>query len=639
MKRRELLLAFLLPGLLCAAWTLVAGKDVNWDLLNYHYYLPFEWMKGRLDQDFFAASAQSYLNPLGYLPFYFMVSSGWHALLASMTLAVAHSLSLALLYLLSWKLFAHLPWRDRVVFSCLATALGAASGVFWATVGSSFLDPLLAPLMLAGVLLLQAERHAVRCAAVAGGLFGAAAALKYSNAIFVVAALPLALAMPGQGRGARLRSGAVYAAGAAIALLLLAGPWLVTLQREFGNPVFPLMNAWFQSPHAPAVNLVSERFIPRDLAAALAFPFRMVSLDRALYSETFAPDLRFAALLVAGAALPLVAARASAPPARALRGADWRALAFLGFGSVLWIASTANARYGMVMLLLAGVCLARLVERLLPAAAARAALAVLLAVQLATSVLAAPSRWFVAEPWSKSWLPYQVPERALREPALYLTVETLPMAVVVPFVHPASAFVNFRGLLSLPPDSARLLAMLERHRGRVRTLGRGLELVQGKPREEQLKAYDKTLRRIGYRVDAADCFTIAWVRDDADLLSRAANRLAGAWPSSEPLSVVSCALLETRPDPSELEEERRMSRIFDRIEKSCPALFRGQTAVTEPLGEGWSRHYAGLDARLEAFSDKVIFNRYRVFQGEVDVGSVSAWDKPVPPRILGCGAT
>ncbi len=79
-------------------------------------------------------------------------------------------------------------------------------------------------------------------------------------------------------------------------------------------------------------------------------------------------------------------------------------------------------------------------------------------------MVASPTRWFLAEPWTRHWLAYDVPEPALREPALYLTLEILPMAVVAPFVHPASSFVNFRGQHSLPPDSPRLAALLERHR-------------------------------------------------------------------------------------------------------------------------------------------------------------------------------
>ena len=309
-------------------------------------------------------------------------------------------------------------------------------------------------------------------------------------------------------------------------------------------------------------------------------------------------------------------------------------LAFFAASLVLWLASSANARYGLIVLLIAGVALARIAERLLPAGTARVALAVLLVVQFGMSVMASPRRWFIAEPWSLRWLPYDAPQRALREPALYLTVEVLPMAVLAPFVHPASSFVNFRGQHSIQSDSPRLAALLERHRERVRTLGRGLELVDGKPREEQLRAYDATLLRIGYRVDAEDCFTIPWRRDDEDLLSRAANRLAGPLAPHEPLSVVSCGLRTATRNPADVEKERHISVLFDRMEKTCPSLFRGQTAVTEPLGSGWSRNYPGLDARLEAYADMVILHRYRAAM-YISLGRLADWergDATLPPQ-------
>jgi len=212
----------------------------------------------------------------------------------------------------------------------------------------------------------------------------------------------------------------------------------------------------------------------------------------------------------------------------------------------------------------------------------------------------------------------------------------LPMAVIAPFVHPASSFVNFRGQHSIPSDSPKLAALLERHRDRVRTLGRGLELVDGKPREEQLKAYDATLLRIGYRVDAGDCFTIPWQRDDADPLSRAANWLAGGQLPHDPLSVVSCALRAASRKPADNEMERHVSALFDRMERACPGLFRGQTAVTEALGSGWSRNYPGLDARLETSAERVILHRYRAGI-YFDLGRLSDWERegagaPAPCR-------
>jgi hypothetical protein len=197
------------------------------------------------------------------------------------------------------------------------------------------------------------------------------------------------------------------------------------------------------------------------------------------------------------------------------------------------------------------------------------------------------------------------------------------MAVVAPFLHPASSFVNLRGQHSLPPDSPRLARLLARHEGRVRALGR-----------EALEKHDATFLRIGYRVDTADCFVIDWRPDGGDWLSRAANRLAGRAPSGEPLSVTSCALRPATRDPLQAQREQRVSLLFDRIEKACPRLFRGQTAVTDPLAnDGWSRNYTGLDAQLQAFGDHVVLSLYRAGR-QVDLGRLSAWEQaeaPVPP--------
>ena len=611
-------LVFGLPAALCALWSVQAGKDVNWDLLNYHYYLPFGLLGQRLEQDFFAASAQSYLNPVGYLPFYLMVAHGWHSVVASIVLAAAHSLSIGLLYLIARRLFAQLPPRDQTEFSIFAAALGAATGVYWMTVGGSFLDPLLVPPMLAGLLLLLREDgQATRRAGLAGLLFGAAAALKYSNAIYVVAALPLAIAV---------RGGFAYLAGAAAAVAVLAGPWLLLLLREFGNPVFPLFNGWFRSPDYLEFNMVNDRFALRDPLALLALPFRMAALGPRIYAENFAPDLRFAALVLTLPGIAVLAALRSARLVAALRGPGWRVLAFFGCALALWLLTSANARYGMSVLLLAGVCLVWFVQLLLPARAARVVLALLLVVQVGISIVASPPRWFISAEWSARWLPYEVPERAIRQPALYLTVEILPMAVVAPFLHPASSFVNVRGQHSLPTDAPRLKELLGRHGGQVRTLGRFLELVDGRPAEAQVRAYDARLLRFGLRVDADDCFAIPWRPDDQDPLSRAANWLAGGRKSIEPLSVASCALSRVERNPADAERERHASALFDRIEKRCPGLFRGQSAVTEPFGSGWSRNYTGLDARLEAFADRLILHRYRVGLYE-ELGRISDWER------------
>ena len=201
----------------------------------------------------------------------------------------------------------------------------------------------------------------------------------------------------------------------------------------------------------------------------------MITLDRQLYVETFAPDCALRRAACSPARRSAVAALRAQGASRSA-AADWRVLAFFAPSRCCGSATSANGRYGMVVLLLAGVCLARLVERAAAARAPRASRSARCSpCSSAATVVASPPRWFLAEPWTRHWLPYASPERALREPALYLSSRSLPSAVVAPFAPPAIVFRQAsRPASASPPDAPRLAALLERHRGRVRVLGRGL---------------------------------------------------------------------------------------------------------------------------------------------------------------------
>ena len=626
----------LAAAVFAALWTVYAGKDLSWDLLHYHFYSAYAFAGDRIGRDFFAASAQSYLNPVGYLPFYWMVASGWHSVAVSVALALVHAANLVLLYALARRLFLHHEPRQRTLLSLLAMSLGGASAVFWATVGTSFLDPLLTVPMLGGLLLLADERsRGVTLRTVAAGLlFGAAAALKYSNAVFALAGvLPVAM-QPAASTVARLRAVLAYAGGGAAGLAIFGGPTFVQLYREFGNPVFPLFNGWFRSPDFPPINFGAERFAPKSIADALQFPLSVVSPQSMTYAEISAPDLRFAAFaLLAAALLAAVALRPA--PRGALAGSDARMLVFFGLAYAGWLATSANGRYGMLVVLLVGLLVARLADRLLPLAAARGSLLLLLVAQIVACALISPPRWFMIDKWSSSWFPYHVPERAQRESALYLTVETQAMSAAIPFLNPASSFVNLRGQHSIEQGTRRLQRLVAMHQGKVRAIGRALRLQSdGRPRPDLVELYDSTLLRYGFRVDDSDCFEIAWRPQRDDWLSQLANRLvtADARVREANVALVSCALRPGRWSDAELEEERKMSLLFDRMERSCPGIFRGQTAVTEKLGREWSRTYAGLEARVETNQGALVLAPFFKLRHHY-LGKVSDWDNGVPGAL------
>jgi hypothetical protein len=63
--------------------------------------------------------------------------------------------------------------------------------------------------------------------------------------------------------------------------------------------------------------------------------------------------------------------------------------------------------------------------------------------------------------------------------------------------------------------------------------------------------------------------------------------------------------------PAQAKLERRVSLLFDRIEKACPRLFRGETTVTEPLVNSRAvRHF--------------------------DLGMLSAWEHGDTPLPAAC---
>lgn len=621
---------------LAALWTVYAGKDLNWDLLHYHYYAAHAFVEGRLGRDFFAASAQGYLNPIGFLPFYWMVSSGWHSVVVSVLLAAAHAANIALLYAISSRLFADHAARQRTILSLLAAALGAASAVFWATVGTSFLDPLLTVPMLGAVLLLLRDGQPMRVFW-AGALFGAAAAMKYSNAMFALAAVVLVVLQSGAGTYLRLRLFAAYSAGIAAGLALFGAPAFIYLYREYGNPVFPLFNAWFRSPDFPPISIFAERFAPKDLLDALSFPLRAVSPQSMTYAEISAPDLRFAGLVVLGVGVAVAALlrQRGNPAPRALGSMDVRLLVFFALCYVAWLVSSTNGRYGMLVLLLMGPLVARLADRLLPPAAARGSLAILLVAQAAACALISQPRWFMIDLWSDRWLPYEVPARGKSEPALYLTVETQAMSVIVPFLHPDSSFINLRGQHSVEHGAARLQALLARHKGRVRTIGRALRLQRdGAPRPALVELYDSTLLRHGLRVDPRDCFRVTWRPQRYDTLSQFANLLvtsdAGVRESN--VALVSCALTPGTWSAAEIAEEKRISAVYERMERSCPGVFRGQTAVTEKIGTEWSRSYAGLEAQVATHQGMLVLEPYFKLRHHF-LGTIAEWERGIPAAM------
>ncbi|GHA84974.1 glycosyltransferase 87 family protein [Cognatilysobacter bugurensis] len=591
-------------------WTWLAGKDAGWDFLNHHLYLPFAWLTGRIESDFFGAGTQSYQNPLGYIPPYLMIKTGWPDWMIGLGLALLHALAAVFTAVIAARLWRSQPQERAWVAA--ATALAWITPVFLIAAGTTSTDPLSAALTIAALLLITTFSGSRRNALIAGVLLGLAFSIKQSNAAFVIAAAAATLVQVAQGR--RHWTGLAHCGlGGAVGIVAGMGWYSGFLWQEFGNPVFPLFNNVFQSPYAPAQPLLAQRFIPATLSEWLTRPFEMVQMKRYVYQEAFAPDLRPAlALTVATVGLVLAIVRRFRTGGADPTGSSWTStdtdLAVFSITAyVAWMATSGNGRYAIALLMLTGVWVARLAYLFLPGRLARMTVLVVLILQPAYFLSGEDFR-STPTPWTGGpYVDVRVPPRLRNEPFLHLTVSGVQTnASIAAYFHPAGALINPIGQLSLPmegPIGNELRLRFAKWEGRTRVL-----LPAFSTRDDdapRLRAVISHLfSRFGFAVDWNDCLRVRYEAGTAQKASTywLLHTRQGTGPDR---AWFSCAL-RSQPVPPKTETrlDRMADAIFARLETECPQVYGPRPFVTEQMGGAWERLYPNSDVIVTVSEEK-----------------------------------
>lgn len=638
-------------ALIALAVNYLLGKELAWDLFNYHFYAGFSALHDRFGQDYFAAGPQSYFNPYAYVPFYLLVKSGLSALAVSSLLSVAHAMILWLTFELGIRVSPSDDRRTKIAIGICAAAFALLNPILLQQIGSSFVDITTAELVLGGWLLLADAVRVPRCARViyAGALLGAAAALKLTNSAHAIAALAMLVMLPLTLKG-RARHAIAYGASLAASFLLVAGPWSYRLYRMFGNPFFPLMNQVFRSPEFATEPLRHFRFLPETFGAALWRPFAIVDPIPMVHEEIRAPDLRYAvlcAMLIVLLARWLWTRRArrKAAPVPEERTGSTRVLAALACGFavdwIIWLASSGNGRYFLPMACIAAVLIVGGLFRILAARpkARNYILAGIVGVQIVQLALCTDLRW-TAAPWGGPWFSIEVPERLRTEPSLYLTEGSPSNSFLAPYLAMGSGLVNFSGGYALGPGGAtgaRLEALMNHYRPHLRVLVRGERIQEDADEDQPQRAQvDAPLERFGLQVDTSDCatITVSGVRTGISMHKEGAKRADD--DSRSVAHLVSCRVIGNDADRSaEIARERDVDLVLDRVEDACPQLFQPRRMLTEHSGGTWSRSYSNTD--LIAWVSGGMVKFYQVNGGEYRsvLGSERDWAKA--PLRLACG--
>ena len=594
-------------ALLCVIWTMLIGKDLGWDIANHHYYLPFAWMEGRVGTDLYAAGPQSYQNPLGFFPFYFMVHWAWPSWLIGCALALIHSLNLVLIERMARSLWADAPGREVWIFSALL--LTWLAPIFLFVLGSSTVDAIGSALVLASLLpmlSISAGRWRHQGLLGAGLLLALAFSIKLSNAVFLLAAAALLLWQWLRGR--RNFADLLWcASGVVLGLLLGMGWYSWLLWSQFGNPVFPLYNNIFESPFAASSAAVTGRFMLLSSSDLFGRIWDIAQLKRFVYYEGFAPDIRPALLVLfnlLALAIVFVCMLFRRPLKAGYRTMDFDLLLFIAVSYVLWLLTSGNGRYALPMFLLCGLMLARCVCVFFPAVIARVVVLLVVFFQGVYAITAGDLR-FVAEPWdSAPYYKIDAADRLVSEPFLHLALGLQTNAsVIVSKFHPEGALVNPIGQISLPRDQSSLGRAYEERldawRGRTRVIVPAFDLSDAKRRNDAREAIDGLLYRMRLQVDTDDCEAFAISRakpatSSIFALIHAKNTFLSAGAEQRYLS---CAVSEATVRDEAMEASMaRADRVFVALENACPDIYGPPGFASERGVKEWRRFYPNTDA-------------------------------------------
>jgi len=269
--QRTFPLAFCLA--LGALLSLALGQDTSWDLRNYHLYNPFAALHERFGLDFFIADKQTGLNPTVDFPYMFLALgplANYPRVLAAL-MGLPYGFMVFVVWNISKILLARFEAKEKLPLAILATTTAVTGAMTIAQTGSTSNDVTIGMFVLAGLWTILRDTNGWGSFVIAGLLFGAAAGLKLTGGIYAPAlVVSLFVSLPLR-RG--LRASSLFSLGWLLGFMACYGWWGWKMWVLYGNPAFPLFNDLFHSAMAPAQSLRDMRFLPRNAAQWIVYPF------------------------------------------------------------------------------------------------------------------------------------------------------------------------------------------------------------------------------------------------------------------------------------------------------------------------------------------------------------------------------
>lgn len=472
------------------------GQDLNWDLLNYHFYNAYMLIEGRIARDVHAAGVQTFLNPTVDMPFYAAVVAGTPPRVFFLSLAAIHGLALFIVHRLTVLLLPAVPARAAMAAGGVAAVTAAFGAGFVSEAGNTMHDNTLAVPVLGSLWWLAARLRAsgplpAGTVMAAGVVAGAAAGLKLAFGVFAIGLCAAVFVVPAPWR-ARVRGCFTGAAGVGLGVLLTGGFWMWVMSWQFGSPLFPFMNRLMGSPFAPLSNFADLRFMPRDTMQWIFYPFYWLS-PQGLVTEPLMRDGRMAAGMMALCSLALAGGLrrvAGEPPDTSIQARRLMLVAtYWLVAYVVWLRLFSVYRYIIPLEMLSGILVVAVLARLAPPWPRHLALS--FTVCLALSLGVTVPNWG-RTPWSDSYFGVNT-SRLERYAGATILMWDFPQGYLPPLFPRSATFVRILTNWGMTEEDL----MFQRARESIRAAPDGrlflLDLEPGSIHEQQ----PATLARLG----------------------------------------------------------------------------------------------------------------------------------------------
>lgn len=479
--RRLALVILLCAPFLFGLLALALGQDANWDLRNYHWYNAYAFVNGRYGLDLLPSQTPYFYNPTLDVPF-FLLASTVSAKVAAFILGSVQGLNFVLLFMLAYAVLVIQNSRHKVIVAAALAALGMVGGGGIAQLGTVFYDNITSlGIFLSALLVIRfvpsfqtkTVAKAMGLAAFAGLFSGMMMGLKLPSVIFCVGLCGAMLVLPVT-PWRRILLALGFGLGVLLGIAVTYGHWGWFLLQNFGSPLFPYFNNFFQSPLAPLSSARDTQFLPNGWMERLLFPF-IFSANPKEVGEIYWQDWRIAilyALLPLALLLRLLIRRGQSLAEIAVPFSTIYLLVASGISYIVWLLMFAIYRYLLPLEMLAPLLIVLAAGFLPNSTKTRRYFAAGLLLLIAITMQGGD--WTRQRPWLDKTVAADVPPLGDTRDLMILMAGFEPYSHLVTVFPPEIPFVRIQSNFSSPDENKGIntviAARLAAHEGRFKLL-------------------------------------------------------------------------------------------------------------------------------------------------------------------------